>query len=67
MQISRIKKPHSEVSTEKLSGEEQLRIGSLELLMHKQVSENCQDTGEQRKKVGQNVKDKWEEKYRTRK
>jgi hypothetical protein len=46
MQISRINKPQSGGSTEKLSGEEQLRIGGLELLMHKQVSENCQDARE---------------------
>lgn len=31
----------------KVSGEEQLRIGGLELLMHKQVSENCQYAGKE--------------------
>jgi len=46
------------------SGEERFRIGGLELMMHKQVSENCQDAGKEnteKKNVGLNAKDRWEE------
>jgi hypothetical protein len=47
----------------KVSGKEQLRIGGLELLMHKQVSENCQYAGKENteKNIRLDVKDKWEE------